>query len=366
MKFIKTYKVFESNNEDEKVALIEDFFNIQYLEYMYDKVEIFLKDNTNCTLDKIQLNAVNMEDQEIEWLMEIKESKIDIVGAPEINSIIKSGVYKPVIELYIEPNIDAEELPTELKETIENGLNGILNEFGFTTGIEFDNIYPSLENYYEYVSNIWYLPFFKIESLKESNVPSLPNTLIIVDVQKSFRKFFTEMYVNQLTKHCNNFQNVYLIWDNHIDGKNIDKDFLYDKKPDVPVHNDFYNFPNIKDRIEKRYNYNVNIDFYKKILDKTTYQEIKEKESKKQLKRGSWFKTKEGTILVYIGNNHKWFHVPKKLYDIFKKLKGQTVEIVGGSDSECLADIIISAETIGVTIKRNYKYIWSASHCPIK
>ena len=35
-----------------------------------------------------------------------------------------------------------------------------------------------------------------------------PNTLIIVDVQKSFVKFFTEMYINELTKHCQNFNDV--------------------------------------------------------------------------------------------------------------------------------------------------------------
>jgi len=31
------------------------------------------------------------------------------------------------------------------------------------------------------------------------------SSLIIVDVQKSFRKFFTEMYINELSKHCKKF-----------------------------------------------------------------------------------------------------------------------------------------------------------------
>src|ERR1035437_8565286 len=70
------------------------------------------------------------------------------------------------------------------------------------------------------------------------------STLIIVDVQKSFKKFFTDMYINELKKYCKNFKNVFQIWDNHIDGKNVDKDYLYDKKPDIPVHNDLYTFPN--------------------------------------------------------------------------------------------------------------------------
>jgi len=92
--------------------------------------------------------------------------------------------------------------------------------------------------------------------------------LIVVDVQKSFRKFFTEMYLNELKKYCQNFSKVYQLWDNHVDGKNVDKDYLFDETPDIPVHSDLYNFPNQKDIIEKRYNYDVDVDFYKKILDK--------------------------------------------------------------------------------------------------
>lgn len=190
--------------------------------------------------------------------------------------------------------------------------------------------------------------------------------LIIVDVQKSFSKFFTEMYINQLTKHCNQFKNVYQVFDNHHEGKNVDKDYLYDENPEIPVSDEFYSFPNIKERIEKRYNYKVDADFYKKILDKEVYDEISSLEEKKQLKKGDMFATKEGTVIVYIGNNHVWFHSSKKLYDVLQSLKGKTVEIVGGSDSECLEDVVTLAEKIGVLIKRNYKYIWSASHCPIR
>jgi hypothetical protein len=192
------------------------------------------------------------------------------------------------------------------------------------------------------------------------------NTLIIIDVQKSFRKFFTEMYLNELNKHCQNFENVYQIWDNHIDGKNIDKDYLYDEEPEVPIHSDLYTFPNQKDIIEKRYNYDVDSNFYKKILDKETYNTIKSKEDNNTLKKGETFLTKEGTIITFIGNRHKWFHCPKKLYNILVDMKDKNVEIVGGSDSECLDDIYTTAEALEVNINRNYKYIWSASHCPIK
>ena len=190
--------------------------------------------------------------------------------------------------------------------------------------------------------------------------------LIIVDVQKSFKKFFTEMYINQLTKYCNNFNEVYQIWDNHIDGKNVDKDYLYDDEPEIPIHDDLYHFPNQKDIIEKRYNYDVDADFYKKILDKEVYDKISDMEESKSLKKGDVFPTKEGTVITYIGNKHVWFHCPKKLYELLNSLKGKNIKIVGGSDSECLEDVFTLAEKIGLNIKRDHRYIWSANHCPIK
>lgn len=192
------------------------------------------------------------------------------------------------------------------------------------------------------------------------------DTLIIVDVQKSFRKFFSEMYLNELKKYCKNFQTVYQIFDNHVDGRNIDKEYLYDIEVESPIHDDLYYFPNQKEIVEKRYNYKVDADFYKKVLDKEVYDEISKKEEQKTLKKGDFFPTKEGTIITFINNNHVWFHCPKKLYNILVKLKGRNVVIVGGADSECLEDIVTTAESIGVKIKRDYKYIYTASSCPIK
>ncbi len=192
------------------------------------------------------------------------------------------------------------------------------------------------------------------------------STLIVVDVQKSFSKFFTEMYIHKLKEYCRQFSNVYQIWDNHSMGKDVDKDYLYHDNPQIPIHDDLYNFPNQTELIEKRYNYDVDVDFYKKILDKETYDIIKEKENNKTIKKGDIFKTKEGTAIVYIGNNHKWFHIPVKLYELFSELKGEEVIIVGGSDSECLEDVYISGKSMGVKVKRDHRYIYSANHCPIR
>lgn len=191
-------------------------------------------------------------------------------------------------------------------------------------------------------------------------------TLIVVDVQKSFKKFFTEMYLHKLKEYCGQFSAVYQIWDNHVNGKNVDKDYLYHDDPEIPIHDDLYKFPNQVELIEKRYNYDVDADFYKNILDKEVYKDIKSREENNTIKRGDLFKTKEDTAIVYIGNNHKWFHIPKKLYDLFLKLKGKEVTIVGGSDSECLEDVLIAGESMGIIMKRDHRYIYSANHCPIK
>ena len=134
--------------------------------------------------------------------------------------------------------------------------------------------------------------------------------LIIVDVQKSFSKFFTNKYVDELKKYCKNFNRVYQIWDNHPDGTNVDKDYLYDEDPEIPVHKDLYQFPNQKDLIEKRYNYDVDADFYKKILDKDVYDEISKKEEEKSDTSES-LKTENQTSNKEIQNKQ-----PKNLDDV--------------------------------------------------
>ena len=187
--------------------------------------------------------------------------------------------------------------------------------------------------------------------------------LIIVDVQKSFKKFFTDKYLSELNKYCLEFNKVYQIWDNHVDGKNPNKDFLYEEDPNIENKNDLYKFNNQVDLIEKRYTYDVDVDYFKKILDEKTYKEIKSKEN--NLKAGEKFPTTEGTVIVYISNNHKWFHMPKKLYDLFNEIKGKEVVIVGGAENECILDVMVAAKSLGLKILKNDRYIYSASNCPI-
>ncbi len=188
--------------------------------------------------------------------------------------------------------------------------------------------------------------------------------LIIVDVQKSFKKFFNDNYLAELNKYCNQFNKVYQVFDNHHEGKSPDKDFLYSKNPDIENKNDLYKFNNQVDAIEKRYTYDVNVDYFKKILDEKTYNNIKSREG--NLQKGEYFPTTEGTIIVYIDNNHQWMHLPKKLYDLFKSIKNEEIVIVGGAKMECIEDIMVSAKAIGLNILKNDRYIYSATSCPIK
>ena len=189
--------------------------------------------------------------------------------------------------------------------------------------------------------------------------------LIIVDVQRSFKRFFSDNYLSQLNEYSKDFDKVYQIFDNHHEGKNPDLDYLYDKNPDIEDKSDLYRFNNQVDIIEKRYNYDVDVEFYKKILSEKIYKEVKLKEDKSILKRGDYFATTEGTIIVYIGNNHKWMHLPKKLYDLFKSIKGEEIVVVGGSLGECIFDIIVSAKALGLKILKNEKYIYSATECQL-
>jgi hypothetical protein len=198
------------------------------------------------------------------------------------------------------------------------------------------------------------------------NVQDDKKVLFIIDVQESFRSFFNELYLSELKKYCEEFDEVYQIFDNHVHGSDVDKDYLYDDEPDSPISDDVYTFPKQVKLIEKRYNYDVDVDFYKKILNRETYDLMKEKEKNNEFKRGDLFYTKKDTVLVYIGNNHRWYHCPKLLHNIFKRFKDKEIKMVGGSDQECFLDVEVAALALGVKVIRDARFIWSASNCPTK
>ena len=204
--------------------------------------------------------------------------------------------------------------------------------------------------------------------IKFENWNNSLDILLIVDVQKSFSEYFNDIYLHKLKSYCKKFDSVYQLWDNHIEGKNVNKDYLYEKSPELVKNSDLYQFPNQIDVIEKRYNYNVNVDFYKKELEENVYLKIKKMEEAGSLKKGDFFRTKLGTIIVFIGNNHKWFHVPKKLYELLNSLKklqkkdSYNFIIVGGARNECLEDVIVTCDSLGVKYKIDFRYTYSVGH----
>lgn len=187
-------------------------------------------------------------------------------------------------------------------------------------------------------------------------------TLIIVDTQRAFSKYFNKQYLDQLSSYASKFKNTIQIWDNHYKGKNLSLDYLYDTDLTNNLSSELYNFSNQLYNIEKRYVYKVNISYFKTILDSTTYNKI----INKKFVKGEMYKTIYDTYIIYIGNNHRWFHIPMKLYNYIINNLDTNFTIVGGADRECLEDIYITFKSLGAKIEKNPTYIWSAKYCPIK
>lgn len=180
------------------------------------------------------------------------------------------------------------------------------------------------------------------EYLKEAaNVNNHDGILVVVDVQKQFDKFTPQNYEQNIIKYCKEFpadnqgRGVYQIWDAN--------------KAQVPS----YQLPNTVQTVKK--NYGIKFDNQiKKIADGLS-------QKYPGAKPGQKFKLKDrNTFLVRVDNNHTWFYVNEELYNLYLKLKGKTVIIVGGADSECLEDVYISMKSFGINPIYNHDYIYSA------
>lgn len=196
--------------------------------------------------------------------------------------------------------------------------------------------------------------FFTNENISLINHDSI---LLIVDVQSNFKKYFPtdpNGYLKKLDTYCEEFpvdglKGVYQIWDSNRGSK--------------PT----YKFKNQVDLIEKKFGikrlYNKYKGGFKEwiyyIFDEDTLNKFFAKKNK--FEEGESFKIKDkNEYLVYIGNNHKWFYVNEELVDLFQKLRGKKVILVGGADSECLLDIYIALKAFNVTPVYNHQYIYSA------
>lgn len=190
--------------------------------------------------------------------------------------------------------------------------------------------------------------------------------LFIVDVQKSYAEFFTDNYVKQLQNYCKTYSRVYQIWDNHIDGDVSNNNYATNPNPKIPIDFDLYKMPNTKTYIEKRYFYLEDVkllDFFNDRISDEVKEELEKKES---FVKGDFFKTKEGTTVIFVDNNHVWFEIPIKLERIVNDIVdlNQTVTLVGGADGECLLDIITAFEHLGLKYSLDHSYIYGATHCP--
>jgi len=184
------------------------------------------------------------------------------------------------------------------------------------------------------------------EYIKESNdrIKDLNNNdgiLFVVDVQSEFQDFIPQNFEENIMKYCEDFPinedggGVYQIWDAN------------------KAQNYSFDFPNTVLTVKK--NYGLNFDKkIKKLAKKLTkkYGEIEE---------GKRFKLKDiNTYMIKVNNNHKWFYVNEDLTDLFEKMAGKTVVVVGGADSECLSDVYVSMKSFGINPIYNHDYIYSA------
>ena len=176
--------------------------------------------------------------------------------------------------------------------------------------------------------------------IESQNISQNDGILVIVDVQKQFDKYTPQNYEENITKYCqdfpkddNNGKGVYQIWDAN------------------KAQNFSYNFPNTLQTIKK--NYGIKFDNnIKAIAEKLT-------QKYPQAKEGQQFKLNgKNAFLVKVNNNHKWFYVNEDLYNLYLKLKGKNVILIGGADDECLTDLYVSMKSFGVNPVYNHDYIF--------
>lgn len=203
--------------------------------------------------------------------------------------------------------------------------------------------------------NIYIMKYLKIFEDFEDKV------LIIVDVQKSFKKYFNDIYLEELKKYASEFTEVYQIYDNHIFDK-PGTDFMFSNNPVKPIFDELYNFNEV-DIVEKRYHNEHHLVYYKPYLSNEVYRTIVEKQKNNLLKVGDMFDTKHGTKIIFVNHKHMWFHITKKMMNLFSKLKGRKIVLVGGAIDHCLKDIEISMETFGLDISIQHKFIYSGTYC---
>ena len=173
--------------------------------------------------------------------------------------------------------------------------------------------------------------------INENNEQPKTDILVIVDVQEEFEKFIPSGFVNNLIEYSKKFSTVYQIWDSN------------------DANKPSYKFSNQKGIYIKK--------FGTKFSDDLVDTVAKLDQKYPNAKEGDIFEFDDvDSYVVRVANKHSWVYITEKLANLFKTLKGKTVEIVGGAYGECEYDIFIAMKTFGVNVYENKDYIYSAKN----
>lgn len=187
-----------------------------------------------------------------------------------------------------------------------------------------------------------------VASLNEAK--SKKDVLIIVDVQKSFARFFpTETYVEDIMDYAKKFS-VIQIWDS-----------INNERPD-------YHFQNTIVEISKKYGDQLEEDCLDLFLP-YQQEEIKDKLDKNSFQQYDNYIDKHGDTWIYVNNEHEWFLCPSEMITHLSTLISKNITLIGGAGSkdgnhnsggECLYDIQVVLELLKLPYELNDNFIYHA------
>lgn len=180
--------------------------------------------------------------------------------------------------------------------------------------------------------------------------------LMIVDVQDSFSKYFSNKYVEELEKYCKEFNRVYQVWDN--------------TSQDLEAPS--YDFPNEVGAYVKEYGFDL---YDEEEISMYFMPAVAQKIISEEYSQGDGFEMKDGRVAIYVGAQHSWFLVEEELASLFKTLKsqGRKLIMVGGAGSstgssetsgECLTDVYQAAKYFGIDVEINEGYVYTSKGSP--
>jgi len=166
--------------------------------------------------------------------------------------------------------------------------------------------------------------------------------IVICDVQELFHKFFGDEYLEKLIEYCEDYKRVFQIWD--------------DTSSDAPD----YDFPNQVGTYSKSYGGELMADDVESCFPEPMWQTVFDKLDAGP-NRGDMFDTIHGYTYVYVDGSHQWFICSKELLSLFKSMKTQErqVILVGGAENECIEDIYVTMQAVGVNVEYDTQYVYS-------